>query len=275
MRLIDRRVRILSLGRKVREAKQRAFNAERRKTKYPPPPTPEKIANVLDSMMDPAVQIQNAIPGSVSKVWKHVDATLEALDAERVLKFASAKDQTDTISDMRSWILNMSLQRPSFAEDLSDSLSSAKKNAFELAELGMDDLYAIHWARTELREGINLGDARRLLGVADPELVIYCDGRHSEFCEGGMEALQVRLEDFFKRFTTELVPIVFEIRLKGDVACSHGLHDLTLTPNDGSAPIYRKNRYMDVWRKSKEGEWKLWMYIDNPDVPDPFRTEST
>jgi hypothetical protein len=63
MRLIDRRVRILSLGRKVREAKQRAFNAERRKTKYPPPPTPEKIANVLDSMMDPAMQIQNAIPG--------------------------------------------------------------------------------------------------------------------------------------------------------------------------------------------------------------------
>ncbi|MGA8552775.1 MAG: hypothetical protein WB630_00020, partial [Candidatus Acidiferrales bacterium] len=76
------------LGRKVREAKQRTFNAERRKTKYPPPPTPEKIANVLDSIMDPAMQIQNAIPGSVSKVWKHVDATLEALDAERILKFA-------------------------------------------------------------------------------------------------------------------------------------------------------------------------------------------
>ena len=76
------------LGRKVREAKLRVFNADHRKTKHPPPPTPEKIANVLDCMMDPAMQIQNAIPGSVDQVWKHVDATLEAVDAERILKFA-------------------------------------------------------------------------------------------------------------------------------------------------------------------------------------------
>jgi len=75
-------------------------------------------------------------------------------------------------------------------------------------------------------------------------------------------------------FAAKLAAIVFEIRLKGDIACSHGIHDLTLTPKDGGAPIYRKNRYMDVWRKNSEGSWKLLMYVDNQDVPDPFRPES-
>ena len=139
----------------------------------------------------------------------------------------------------------------------------------------MDDLYAVHFARTELREGINLGDAGRLLSVADPELVIYCNGQPNEFYGAGPEVLKARLEDLFKRFTAQLIAIVFEIRLKGDVACSHGIHDLTLTPKDGGAPIYRKNRYMDVWRKNSEGTWKLLMYIDNQEIPDPFRPDSS
>ncbi len=143
-----------------------------------------------------------------------------------------------------------------------------------LARYDVDDLYEIHFARTEIREGINLGDAARLLSVAAPELVIFCDGLPSEFYGAGPEAMNVRLEDLFKRFAAKLAAIVFEIRLKGDIACSHGIHDLTLTPKDGGAPIYRKNRYMDVWRKNSEGSWKLLMYVDNQDVPDPFRPES-
>jgi hypothetical protein len=44
--------------------------------------------------------------------------------------------------------------------------------------------------------------------------------------------------------------------------------------SDRQIACYRKNRYMDVWRKNNEGTWKSLMYIDNPDVPDPFRPES-
>lgn len=59
----------------------------------------------------------------------------------------------------------------------------------------MDDLYEIHFARTEIREGINFGDVARLLSVVDPELVIYCDGQPSEFYAAGPEALKARLRD--------------------------------------------------------------------------------
>ena len=40
---------------------------------------------------------------------------------------------------------------------------------------------------------------------------------------------------------------------------------------DGSEPIHRLDRYVDIWRKNKEGKWKLGMYMDNEDIADPFR----
>ena len=135
----------------------------------------------------------------------------------------------------------------------------------------MDDLYAVNVAKTEFREGFNLGDAARILAIADPQLVSFSDGQPSEFGESGLEALEVRLKNLFKRFTASLAVIVNEVRIEGDVAYDYGLHDLTLTPKDGGQPIHRKNRYVDIWRRNKEHHWKLWMYIDNRDVPDSFR----
>ncbi|MGC1637736.1 MAG: hypothetical protein WA744_19945, partial [Candidatus Acidiferrales bacterium] len=67
---------------------------------------------------------------------------------------------------------------------------------------------------------------------------------------------------------------VAEIRLLGDVAYDYGWHDLTLTPKNGVQSIRRRDRYVDIWRRNKGGEWKLWMYMDNLDVADPFEPES-
>jgi ketosteroid isomerase-like protein len=134
----------------------------------------------------------------------------------------------------------------------------------------MDDLYAINAAKTEFRECFNLGDASRLLAIADPDLVSFSDGAPSEFGETGLEALRTRLANLFERFTVKLVIVVIEIRLQGDIAYDYGWHDFTLTPKDGDALIHRRDRYVDVWRKNKAGKWKLWMYIDNEDIADPF-----
>jgi ketosteroid isomerase-like protein len=135
----------------------------------------------------------------------------------------------------------------------------------------MDDLYAINAAKTEFRECFNLGDASRLLAIADPDLVSFSDGVPSEFGESGLEVLKTRLANLFERFTVKLVVVVIEIRLQGDIASDYGWHDFTLTPKDGGAAIHRRDRYVDIWRKNKEGNWKLWMYIDNQDIADPFR----
>lgn len=137
----------------------------------------------------------------------------------------------------------------------------------------MDDLYAINVAKSEFRECFNLGDVSRMLAIADPDLVTFSDGEPSEFGESGLDALKARLTNLFDRFIATLTVIVIEIRLQGDVAHDYGWHDLTLRPKDGGTPIRRRNRYVDVWRKDEKGKWKLWMYMDNQDVADPFVPE--
>jgi len=139
----------------------------------------------------------------------------------------------------------------------------------------MDDLYAINAAKSEFRDCFNLSDVSRLLAIADPDLVNFSDGQPCEFGMSGLDALKNRLESLFERFTAKLVVIVIEIRLQGDVAYDYGWHDLTLTPKDGGQPTRRRDRYVDIWRRNKEGKWKLWMYMDNQDVADPFRPEQT
>ena len=133
----------------------------------------------------------------------------------------------------------------------------------------MDDLYAINAAKTEFREGFNLADASRILAIADPDLVNFSDGQPSEFGESGLDALKSRLANLFEGFTAKLSAIVIEIRLQGDIAYDYGWHELTLTPKDGGRAIWRRDRYVDIWRRNKEGNWKLWMYMDNQDVADP------
>lgn len=137
----------------------------------------------------------------------------------------------------------------------------------------MDDLYAINLAKSEFRECFNLGDASRMLAIADPDLVNFSDGQPSEFSESGLDSLKTRLTNLFERFIVKLAVIVIEIRLQGNVAYDYGWHDLTLTPKQGGEPIRRRDRYVDIWRKDKEGNWKLWMYMDNRDVADPFVAE--
>jgi ketosteroid isomerase-like protein len=138
----------------------------------------------------------------------------------------------------------------------------------------MDELFAINAAKTEFRDCFNFADPSRLLSIADPDLVNLSDGQPTESGESGLNALKSRLSNLFQRFKVKLTVIVNEIRIQGDVAHDYGRHDFVLTPKDGGEPIHRRDRYVDIWRRSKEGDWKLWIYMDNLDVADPFQPES-
>jgi ketosteroid isomerase-like protein len=137
----------------------------------------------------------------------------------------------------------------------------------------MDELYAINVAKTEFRDCFNFADVSRLIAIADPDLVNFSDGQSSEFGKSGLDALRTRLENLFKRFTAKLAVTVVEIRLEGNVAYDYGWHDLTLTPKDSGQPIHSRTRYVDIWRRTTKGDWKLWMYMDNQDVADTFQPE--
>jgi hypothetical protein len=81
------------LQHQVAKAKERSEREARRKQRHPPPPAPEKIAEVLDKIMDPAMDVMNAMPKSAHEVWKHVDKIKDALTAERILKYGFLRQQ--------------------------------------------------------------------------------------------------------------------------------------------------------------------------------------
>ncbi len=139
----------------------------------------------------------------------------------------------------------------------------------------MDDLYAINVAKSEIRDCFNFSDVSRLLAIADSDLVNFSHGQPCEFGLGGLDHLRERLEKLFEHFTAKLDVIVMEIRVQGDVAYDYGWQDLTLTPKAHGQSTHLRTRYVDIWRRNKNGDWRLWMYMDNPDVADPFSPEQT
>ncbi len=96
----------------------------------------------------------------------------------------------------------------------------------------MDNLYAINVAKTEFREGFNLGDVARILATADPDLVNFSSEQPSGFGKSGLDDLAIRLQNLFEQFAVKLAVIVVEIRIQGDVAYDYGWHDLTLTAQE-------------------------------------------
>jgi ketosteroid isomerase-like protein len=135
-----------------------------------------------------------------------------------------------------------------------------------------DDVYAIHVAKTELREAYNTGDVDRLIAILDDGLIDYSDGRRSQFGPEAKIVLREHLQELLARYNARLAPIVIEVQVFGDIALEYGWHELTLTPKGGGEPIYSRTRYVDLWRKNKDGSWKLALFMDNADIPDQMST---
>ncbi len=129
----------------------------------------------------------------------------------------------------------------------------------------MDDLYAINVAKTEFREAYNTGDGDRIARLADDGMVEAAHGRQWGFGGDGISALRDHVRDLSKEYAVDLKIIIIEIRIKGDLAYDYGWHVWNLKPKAGGQTVSRKDRYVDIWKKNSKGEWKLQMYMDNPD----------
>ncbi len=132
----------------------------------------------------------------------------------------------------------------------------------------MDDTYAINVAKTEYREGFNTADADRILSVFAPEFTDNSDGRPS--CYGIDAPLRLRryLDSLFAEFDVRLTIIMAAIAISGDIAYDYGWHEFTLTPKSGGAAQLVRKRYLELWKKQANGEWRIIRYIDNADLPD-------
>ena len=133
-----------------------------------------------------------------------------------------------------------------------------------------DDIYQINAAKTEFREAFNTGDVERLLSVFCDGFMDLSLGQPSFFRGEAREMLRLRMSELFSKFETRMAPIIIDIQVRGDMAIDYGWHKLTLTPKAGGEPVTSRQRYMETWMKDAEGRWKIFIYIDNQDLPPAF-----
>ena len=132
----------------------------------------------------------------------------------------------------------------------------------------MDDVYAINVAKSHYRDGYNNGDVEKVLSVFAPEFTDMSDGRPSRYRTDAAIKLRAYLAGLFETHEARLNVIIIDIAVLGSAAYDYGWHELTLKPKNGGQLRYRRTRYLEVWSKQPNGEWRITKYIDNADRPD-------
>ena len=132
----------------------------------------------------------------------------------------------------------------------------------------MDDTYAINVAKTEYREGFNTGEVERVLSVFAPEFTDNSDGRPSRYGKDAPIKLRGYLTELFAEYEVRLTIIMVSIVVLGSAAYDYGWHEFTLTPRRGGEPRRVRKRYLELWGRQPNGEWRIIRYIDNADLPD-------
>jgi ketosteroid isomerase-like protein len=138
----------------------------------------------------------------------------------------------------------------------------------------MDDIRAINVAKTEFREGYNAGDSERVLSVFADLLTDMSDGEPSFWGPEAKAVLRHRLTELFTNYRATMKMTIGEIRVAGDTAWSWGWHDLALVPKHGGEEMARRERYVEVWNRDKQKNWKITVFISSRDLPPtmpPFR----
>jgi ketosteroid isomerase-like protein len=131
----------------------------------------------------------------------------------------------------------------------------------------MDDAYAIRLAKTKLRDSYDKGSVSGVLSVFADRYIDMSDGLSSFFGAEARAVLKHRMKNLFAQYHAQLAVTIISIRVQGPLAFDRGWHRLTLTPKEGGTPIITRTRYLEIWQKGADGNWKIVIFIDNIDVP--------
>jgi ketosteroid isomerase-like protein len=62
---------------------------------------------------------------------------------------------------------------------------------------------------------------------------------------------------------------ILAVEGRNDLAYVHGAYQLTVTPPGAAEPVGDTGKYVEVWRKQRDGTWKVVLDISNSDLPAP------
>lgn len=131
----------------------------------------------------------------------------------------------------------------------------------------MTDVDAIRLAKTVFRDGYKRGNVDSILSVFGDGFSDMSDGHPSFYGTEAPAVMRHRLRRLFAKYRARMVVTMFSIVIEGGLALDRGQHALTLTPRKGGRPRTTRTRYLEIWKKNQQGQWKIAVYIDNLDLP--------
>jgi len=131
----------------------------------------------------------------------------------------------------------------------------------------VDDSYAIRLAKTKLRDAYNKGDVKGVLSVFGDGYSDMSAGLASFYGTEARAVLKHRMKKLFTQCHAQLAVTIISISVQGSWAFDWGWHKLTLRPKKGGKPTTTRTRYLEIWQKGADGNWKIAIFLDNVDIP--------
>jgi ketosteroid isomerase-like protein len=131
----------------------------------------------------------------------------------------------------------------------------------------MDDTYAISFAKTEYRDGINSGDLDRAMTAIAEGLTLMSDGEPSFWGKEGRDVLRWRWEHLMAKNQVRLEVILGILNVFGGNAFAWGWEIVDIRPKDGGDSYSVRNRYFEFWEKGADEAWRIASFMSNKDLP--------
>ncbi len=62
---------------------------------------------------------------------------------------------------------------------------------------------------------------------------------------------------------------ILEVEGKNDLAWVHGVYEMAVTPPGAAEAVGDKGKYVEIWKKRRDGSWRVVLDIFNSDLPAP------
>lgn len=131
----------------------------------------------------------------------------------------------------------------------------------------MDDVYAIHLAKSQYERAFNTGDVAGLMSVISDNFLDLGSSRPTQGGEEARQGIRAQIEQLLAGFHVDLSVTPWFVQLAGDLAYVVGIEVWMLAPKTGGPATRKENRYVEVWRREADGQWRLNAFMDNPNLP--------
>ena len=118
---------------------------------------------------------------------------------------------------------------------------------------------AIH----EFIRAYNAGDVDRLLTVYAGDFVDMSEGEPTLQGEQAHRDTAARLRDTFAKFNGNLTVHLDESKILGAWAFDRGTLRVELRPKGRGEPVVVERRFVEIWRRETDGQWKVAWAMDN------------